>query len=96
MLSDREREALDGIDRRFVIEDPLFARAFDLKARRLGMRGARVHRAGLTVLLVLALLMSGLMVVVHAGGPALLFTAVACFLIWLRHGHRVRDGHPGP
>ena len=96
MLSDRDREMLDGIDHRFGVDDPLFTRTFDLEARRLGGQASRAHRAGVTVLLVLALLMSGLMVAAHAAGPALFFTGLACCLIWLRQGHRVRDGHPGP
>jgi hypothetical protein len=37
MLSDRE--TLDEIQHRLVTEDPQFAGSFDIKPRRLGMRG---------------------------------------------------------
>jgi hypothetical protein len=50
----------------------------------------------MTVMLVIALLLSVLMIVVHAAGPALFFTAGACCLIWLRRGRPARERYQGP
>ncbi|WP_445189154.1 DUF3040 domain-containing protein [Pseudonocardia sp. Cha107L01] len=96
MLSDRERETLDEIQLRLLTEDPQFAEAFDRKARGLTARKLDARQATLTVMIVIALLLSVLMIVVQAAGPALLFIVAAGCLIWLRRGHRIRDGRQGP
>jgi Flp pilus assembly protein TadB len=96
MLSDRDRATLDDIQQRLVTEDPQFTGAFDRQARGLTERGRGARRTTLSVLLVIASILTALMIVVNAVGPALFFTAVACWLIWLRWGRPLRDRHQGP
>jgi Flp pilus assembly protein TadB len=96
MLSDRERETLDEIQHRLMTEDPQFTGAFDNKARGLAVHRLAARRTALTAMILVALMLSVLMIVVHAAGPALFFTVAACCLIWLRRGHQSRDGHQGP
>lgn len=93
MLSDRDRETLNEMQRRLTTEDPQFAGSFDLTARRLAVRRPGPPRASMTILIVIALLLTALMIVVHAASPAVFFTAAACYLIWLRRGRHARDGH---
>lgn len=92
MLSDRDREALDEIQQGLMNEDPQFTGTFERTARDLAVRGPGARRTALTVMLVIALMLTVLMIVVHAAGPALFFTAVACWLIWLKWGRPARDG----
>lgn len=96
MLSDHERETLDEIQHRLVAEEPQFARSFESRARRLGVRGRRLRQTGVTVLIVTALLLAAFMIVVHAVGPALFFSAAACCLVWLRRGRRAGAGRRYP
>lgn len=89
MLSDREREELDEIRNRLATDDPEFVELFGPGSRRLGVLDPSRREAAATVLLVVTLLLSLLMIVVHAPGPALLFTGLACWEICLRARHPI-------
>jgi hypothetical protein len=91
MLSDHDRETLDEIQHRLMVEDPQFTHSFELKARRLGTSGLDGHPSPLAALIVVAVLLSAFMIIAHASGPALFFAAVASCLIWLWHARRPRD-----
>jgi hypothetical protein len=94
MLSDRERATLDAIQHKLMIEDPRFAGSFDRAASGLGARWPSPRRATLTIIIVIAALLTGLMIFVHALGPAMLFTTITvCALIWLRRGRHRSDRH---
>jgi hypothetical protein len=95
MLSDRERETLDEIQHRLAIEDPQFAGFFHLETRRLAAHGRGFPQAALIVLIVISLMLSVLMIVVHALGPTLFFTGVAWSLVWLRRTDPTRGGRQG-
>lgn len=95
MLSDRERDTLDEIQHRLMIEDPQFTAAFQLESRGLMARGRRLLSTALSVLIVLSLLLSLLMIAVHALGPMLFFTGVGWWLIWLRRTVPTRGGRQG-
>lgn len=95
MLNDHDRETLDEIQHRLEAEDPLFISSFDLKARRLGKRGTDDCQTLIAALVVVAFLLSAFMIVVHAAGPALFFTAVACCLIWMWRVRRPRKPYQG-
>lgn len=84
MLSDHERETLDKIQRELVVEDPHFTEAFDRMARGLAVHGLAAHRILLAFLIVIVGFLGLLMIAVRAPGPALLFTVMACCLMWLR------------
>lgn len=97
MLSDREREELQDLERRLVADDPAFRRSFDDHAERLG---SRRPGAGATTALVAAVLLAALMLLVGSPGGALA-AAAATGLVWLafRYGDGgwpgARDGPPG-
>jgi len=95
MLSDHDRETFDEIEHRLVIEDPQFTRSFDTKSGNLAISRSGVRRTALTVLIGISLIMTVLMIVVHAAGPALLFIAATCYSIWRRRGHHTHEGAPG-
>jgi hypothetical protein len=86
MLSDRDRETLDEIHHCLMIEDPQFAAAFNNEARGLEPHGRGGRRIALTVMIVIALMLSVVMIVVHAVGSAWLLIAVAGWLMLLRWG----------
>jgi hypothetical protein len=84
MLSDRDRDTLNEIQHRLMMEDPQFSEAFHLESRGLSGRRRRLQSAALTALIALSLLLSVLMIVVHALGPTLFFAGMGWWLIWLR------------
>jgi len=88
MLSDQEREALAVIEWSLLTDDPSWTRAFDLE----GQHVARQRRFELTfhvVAAVLTTVLSVLLFVANAPGPALFFAATTAFLCWLvRRLHR--------
>ena len=88
MLSDREQQALHEIERRLLIEDPGFARAFDAEAERIRPRPADVAWWVYTIVLGLSSTFAvvALMVGLPASALALLIVAA---LAWAarRRGH---------
>ena len=58
-------------------------------------RGGPVGIAVMVLLIVLSLLLSLLMIAVHALGPMLFFTGVGWWLIWLRRTVPTRGGRQG-
>lgn len=90
MLNEHDRETLDAIQHQLAAEDLLFINFFELKAHRLGTSGTGRHQTLMAALIVVAFLLGAFMIVVHAAGPALFFTAVACCLIWLWRVRRPR------
>ncbi|MGH3825433.1 MAG: DUF3040 domain-containing protein [Pseudonocardiaceae bacterium] len=96
MLSDRERETLDQIQRRLLVEDPGFAQSFDADAQRLPRepRGPRDRlRLAYTAAIVVAVMLCGLMLLARSPGTALAFAAIAGALFMARrwrHGTNQR------
>lgn len=82
MLSDRERETLQEIQRRLQVEDPDFARSFEPTEHR---SPHDRHRRACTVSVVLALVLSLLMLVAGLPGSALLLAAGAALIAVARH-----------
>lgn len=82
MFSDHERETLVELETRLLADDPTWAMAFDAASRRVSRQQAfelAFHVVAMTVCVAL----TGLMLAVHAPGPALFFAAVAATLLWL-------------
>jgi hypothetical protein len=82
MLSNHDRETLDEIQHRLMVEDPAFTSSFEVKARALGAGGPGRHPRLVATLAMVSLLITAFMIVVEAAGPAFFFTAVDCGLIW--------------
>ena len=82
MLDDRERATLLDIENHLLAEDPGWSTAFSTHARR--VRRARIAELAFqTTAMVVSAALALLMLVAHAPGPALFFTAVAVLLGWL-------------
>ncbi|MHA6783218.1 DUF3040 domain-containing protein [Pseudonocardia saturnea] len=79
MLSDHERKTLREVERRFLTEDPEFARSFHARAQ--GLQRTQ-DRWGIQTFLVVGLLLSALMLVTGSLGGAVAF-AFATGLIWV-------------
>ncbi len=85
MLSDRERETLDQIQRRLLVEDPGFAQSFDADAQRLPPPKPRDRlRWAYTAAIVVAVMLCALMVLAQSPGTALAFAAIAGALFMAR------------
>lgn len=82
MLSDHEREALQEIQRQLLVEDPDFARSFEMAGQR---SPHSRHRRACTVSVVLALVLSLLMLIAGLPGTALLLAAGAALIAVARH-----------
>jgi len=97
VLSDRERETLEEIQRRLLLEDPGFAQSFSTRGRRL-RRSRGLSRRVYTILLVFSAAFAVLGVVVGSPGSALVLAAVAA-VIWearRRHGTGPSGGDDAP
>ncbi len=95
MLSDRERETLDQIQRRLLVEDPGFAQSFNDDAQRLP-REPRAPRDRLrlayTAAIVVAVMLCALMLLAQSPGTALAFAAMAgALFIARRRRHDVNQ-----
>lgn len=82
MLSDHERETLQEIQRQLLVEDPDFARSFEVAGQR---SPHRCHRRACTAGVVLALVLSVLMLVAGLSGSALVLAAGAALIAVARH-----------
>lgn len=91
MLSDHERDVLDAMKLQLATDDPRFIQEFDFEAHRVTAAGAAHRRAIATRVLVVALVLTVLMIAVHAVGPTLVFTGVSCWAIWQRGWPRAAD-----
>ncbi|MGH3522554.1 MAG: DUF3040 domain-containing protein [Mycobacterium sp.] len=94
MLSDRERETLDQIQRQLLVEDPGFAQSFDSDAQRLP-RESRAprdrHRWAYTGAIVVAVMLCTLMLLAHSPGTALAFAAITGALFMARRRHNINQ-----
>jgi hypothetical protein len=88
MLSDRERAALDEVQRRFVTEDPRFAESFNRV--RSGASSCTVHWVytlpswAYTTAVIVAPASGVVMLIAGAPGSALVFAALATAISLLR------------
>ncbi len=82
MLSDHERETLQEIQRQLLVEDPGFARSFEVAEQR---SPHDRRRRACTVSAVVALVLSLLMLVAGLLGTALVLAAGAALLAVARH-----------
>ncbi|WP_219417390.1 DUF3040 domain-containing protein [Pseudonocardia nigra] len=80
MLSDRERNALDEVERRLTADDPTFVRAFDVNERRLLHN--RRHRRGARIAAVVALLLSAVLLLAGSPGAAIAVASTTT-VVWL-------------
>ena len=83
MLSDHERKTLLDVERRFIAEDPEFARSFD---DQLHQRPAAPHGSNGKIAVAVALLFSAILLL--AGFPSgalacVITTGVTCTIWWL-------------
>ncbi|MGH3367963.1 MAG: DUF3040 domain-containing protein [Nocardioidaceae bacterium] len=93
MLSDRDRERLREIQRRFVTEDPAFVREFEARPQQPEARTPQMDRYAIGLVSVTAL--SVLTLLAGWLAPALLFACLAG-LVWVAQS-RPRDHQPpGP
>ena len=92
MLSDHERKTLREVERRFVAEDPEFARCFE--ARQTGLSNHH-HKLGVRIALVTAALLTALILVAGSLVGALVF-AVATWLLWAAWRHSAETERQGP
>jgi hypothetical protein len=84
VLSDHEWRTLREVERRFLTEDPEFARSFATRAQRLERRHLDGGLAKIAILA--AVLLGALMLVAGSPSGALAFAAGAA-LIWLARRH---------
>lgn len=94
MLSDHERRTLLDIEHRLRAEDPNWALAFVGAEERMPRR-RELRWAAHVVAIVLAVAVTGFMMVAQAPGPALLFAAVAGLLMWFLPRRRPPTTAPG-
>jgi hypothetical protein len=102
VLNDHERETLREVERQFLAEDPVFARAFEARQTRMSRHPRRL---GARIALVAAALLTAFLLVAGSLGSALV-VAVVTGLIWvvLRHpagtsrrtAWPAREGEPPP
>jgi hypothetical protein len=102
VLSDHERQTLREVERRFLAEDPGFARAFEARQTRLSRHPRRL---GARIALVTAALLTAFLLVAGSLGSALT-VAVVTGLIWAVSHHPAdtlrrtswpaREGEPPP
>src|SRR6188508_329810 len=82
MLSDHERKTLLDVERRFIAEDPEFARSFD---DQLHQRPEAPHGSNGKIAVAVALLFSTILLLAGFPGGALacvITTAVTCAMWW--------------
>jgi Protein of unknown function (DUF3040) len=85
MLSDHERKTLLDVERRFLAEDPEFARSFDAQRLRRLRQPAAPRGSNGKIAVAVALLFSAILLLAGFPGGALacvITTAVTCAAWW--------------
>jgi hypothetical protein len=95
VLSDNERKTLLDVERRFMAEDPEFARSFhDQRRQRPAAHGGSNGKIAVAV----ALLFSAILLLAGFAGEALacfITTGVVCAMWWWLEGFRPEGGEDG-
>jgi hypothetical protein len=95
MLNDYERQTLLDVERRFMAEDPEFARSFhDQRRQQPGAQGGSYGKIAVAV----ALLFSAVLLLAGFAGEALacfITTGVVCGMWWWLEGIRPEGGRDG-
>jgi hypothetical protein len=95
MLNDYERQTLLDVERRFMAEDPEFARSFhDQRRQQPGAQGGSYGKIAVAV----ALLFSAVLLLAGFAGEALacfITTGVVCGMWWWLEGIRPEGGEDG-
>ena len=95
MLSDHERKTLLDVERRFLAEDPEFARSFDDQLHR---RPAAPHGSNGKIAVAVALLFSATLLLAGFAGEALVWlitTGLICGMWWWLEEIRPDGGKDG-
>ena len=94
MLSDHERKTLLDVERRFIAEDPEFARSFDAQ---LHQRPAAPHGSNGKIAVAVALLFSAILLLAGFAAGALtcvILTGLFCAMWWCSKGSDPKESHP--
>ena len=94
MLSDHERKTLLDVERRFMAEDPEFARSFDDQLHR---RPAAPLGSNGKIAVAVALLFSAILLLAGFPGGALacvITTSVFCAMWWCSKGSDPKESSP--